>query len=193
MNGIFIRQSFVSISFLTSLVRAKRKLLNHFAFIQFMCDSFGYAGTSIEVCRLRRGAVRWQYSNQNFIFMVLQTFIVKRHITWQMCVSVCLNAVSSVENWEVIGSCNVSCCVFRSLLLASIYCITLSSSFGCIPSLFFSSWDEYQNKRQITQRHTDTHTHTRHHIDNGIGSHVRTTFHRFLCLYMCQTLAHRLH
>lgn len=189
MNEIFIRQSFVSISFLTSLVRAKRKLLNHFAFIQFMCDSFGYQSKYAGCAEVRFGGIEYQ----NFIFVVLQTFVVKRHITWQMCVSVCLNAVSSVENWEVIGSCNVSCCVFRSLLLASIYCITLSSSFGCIPSLFFSSWDVMNTKiKDKSLSATQTHIHTRHHIDNGIGSHVRTTFHRFLCLYMCQTLAHRL-
>lgn len=145
-----------------------------------------YAGCA----EVRFGGIEYQ----NFIFVVLQIFIVKRHITWQMCVSVCLNAVSSVENWEVIGSCNVICCVFWSLLLASIYCITLSSSFGCIPSLFFSSWDVMNTKiKDKSLSATQTHTHTRHHIDNGIGSHARTTFHRFLCLYMCQTLAHRLH
>lgn len=74
------------------------------------------------------------------------------------------------------------------------HCIPLSSLFVSLAT-FLLSWDVMNTKIKDKSVSAKTHTHTltSHRIDNVIGSHVRTTFHRFLCLNMCQTLAHRLY
>lgn len=91
-------------------------------------------------------------------------------------VDVDVNAVSSVENWEVIGSCNAICCVFWSLLFVVSTLYNIVIVIGCISSLsFLSSWDVMNTEIK------DKSLSARHHIDNGIGLHVRTTLHRFLC------------
>lgn len=133
---------------------------------------FTHVCSSFEVCTLRWGVPqppnrRGVY--EHFIFCgITETFIVKRHVTWQMCVCVYGNAVSSV----VIGSCNVICCIFLSassllLLLLTLYNIVIV--IGCIcSSIFFAreSWwiPKYKMNHSVS---ASTHTLT---LTHGIAS-----------------------
>lgn len=131
---------------------------------------------SLEVCTLRFGGM-------NFIFVVIQTFIVRRHITWQMCACVWMQFHQwKIKKWLAVVF-NVICFVFFCRCCCCWYCITLTSSSGVF-LIFLFSWDVMNTKIKDKSLSVNTLTHTH------IYSHVRTTFHRFLCLYMCQTLAH---